>query len=106
MSKALPEHQLKIEGLLKELEKLQGQLNDLSVWASRTRARLEHSPEEPPPEVRSTPTLKLLLFFHVYIMCLYCYHKNGSKPGAQVGFLNWGGPSCQQMISTQQVILE
>ncbi|XP_072225563.1 dystrophin isoform X2 [Leuresthes tenuis] len=51
VSKALPEHQLKIEGLLKELEKLQGQLNDLSVWASSTRARLERSPEEPPPEL-------------------------------------------------------
>ncbi|XP_075333549.1 dystrophin isoform X3 [Odontesthes bonariensis] len=51
VSKALPEHQLNIEGLLKELEKLQGQLNDLSVWASSTRAKLEHSAEEPPPEL-------------------------------------------------------
>jgi len=24
---------------------------------------------------------------------------------AQIGFFNWGGPSCQQIISTQLVIL-
>uniref|UniRef100_A0A8D3EGG4 Dystrophin n=1 Tax=Scophthalmus maximus TaxID=52904 RepID=A0A8D3EGG4_SCOMX len=39
---ALPERQLQIEGLLRELEKLQAQLDDLSAWASSTRARLEH----------------------------------------------------------------
>uniref|UniRef100_A0A8D2ZD64 Dystrophin n=1 Tax=Scophthalmus maximus TaxID=52904 RepID=A0A8D2ZD64_SCOMX len=48
---ALPERQLQIEGLLRELEKLQAQLDDLSAWASSTRARLEHSPEEPPPRI-------------------------------------------------------
>lgn len=47
MSKALPERQLEIEGLLKELEKL----DDLSMWASRTRGKLEQSPEGPPPKV-------------------------------------------------------
>ncbi|XP_028281420.1 dystrophin isoform X2 [Parambassis ranga] len=47
VSKALPERQLEIEGLLKELEKL----DDLSVWASRTRANLEQSPEGPPPKL-------------------------------------------------------
>ncbi|XP_058478668.1 dystrophin isoform X3 [Solea solea] len=51
VSRALPERQLKIEGLLKELEKLQGQLDDLSAWASHTRANLEHSPEEPHPRI-------------------------------------------------------
>ncbi|XP_070787037.1 dystrophin-like [Enoplosus armatus] len=50
-SRALPERQLEIEGLLRELEKLQGQLDDLSAWASGTRAQLEHSPEEPPPRL-------------------------------------------------------
>ncbi|XP_068575388.1 dystrophin isoform X3 [Cebidichthys violaceus] len=47
-SKALPERQLEIEGLLRELEKFQGQLDGLSAWASSTRDKLEHSPEEPP----------------------------------------------------------
>uniref|UniRef100_A0A3B4V2S3 Dystrophin n=1 Tax=Seriola dumerili TaxID=41447 RepID=A0A3B4V2S3_SERDU len=47
----LPERQLEIEGLLRELEKLQGQVDDLSVWASSTRAKLEHSPEEPSPRI-------------------------------------------------------
>ncbi|XP_030010403.1 dystrophin isoform X7 [Sphaeramia orbicularis] len=51
VSKALPERQLELEGLLKELEKLQGQMDDLSAWASSTRAKLEHSPEEPPPRL-------------------------------------------------------
>ncbi|KAM7375197.1 hypothetical protein PAMA_014334 [Pampus argenteus] len=51
VSSALPERQLEIEGLLRELEKLQGQLDDLSAWASSTRARLEHSPEEPAPRL-------------------------------------------------------
>ncbi|TMS11567.1 Dystrophin [Larimichthys crocea] len=51
VSKALPERQLEIEGLLRELEKLQGQLDDLSGWASSTRAKLEHSSEEPPPRL-------------------------------------------------------
>ncbi|MEQ2188262.1 hypothetical protein GOODEAATRI_013214, partial [Goodea atripinnis] len=57
VSKALPERQLEIEGLLKELLKLQGQLEDVSAWASSTRTKLEHSPEEPPPNVQQ------LLFF-------------------------------------------
>uniref|UniRef100_A0A3Q1JKZ4 Dystrophin n=1 Tax=Anabas testudineus TaxID=64144 RepID=A0A3Q1JKZ4_ANATE len=51
VSRALPERQLEIEGLLKELEKLHGQLDDLSIWASSTRSRLEHSPEEPAPRI-------------------------------------------------------
>ncbi|XP_062301507.1 dystrophin isoform X2 [Scomber scombrus] len=51
VSKALPERQLEIEGLLKELEKLQGQLDDLSAWASNTRGTLEHSQEEPAPRL-------------------------------------------------------
>uniref|UniRef100_A0A3Q1I573 Dystrophin n=1 Tax=Anabas testudineus TaxID=64144 RepID=A0A3Q1I573_ANATE len=54
VSRALPERQLEIEGLLKELEKLHGQLDDLSIWASSTRSRLEHSPEEPAPRVGHT----------------------------------------------------
>lgn len=49
VSKALPERQLEIEGLLQELEKLQAQLDDLSAWASSTRAKLEQSPEQEPP---------------------------------------------------------
>ncbi|XP_054599029.1 dystrophin isoform X5 [Nothobranchius furzeri] len=48
VSRALPERQLEIEGLLRELMKLQGQMEGLSVWASNTRAKLENSPEEPP----------------------------------------------------------
>ncbi|KAK7893275.1 hypothetical protein WMY93_022427 [Mugilogobius chulae] len=48
VSKALPERQLEIEGLLKELEKLQAQLDDLSAWASSTRGKLEQSQDEPP----------------------------------------------------------
>ncbi|XP_039649481.1 dystrophin isoform X9 [Perca fluviatilis] len=51
VSKALPERQLEIEGLLRELEKFQGQLDVLSAWASSARAKLEHSPEEPPPRL-------------------------------------------------------
>ncbi|XP_041822402.1 dystrophin isoform X9 [Chelmon rostratus] len=51
VSRALPERQLEIEGLLRELEKLQAQLDDLSAWASGTRAKLESSPEEPPPRL-------------------------------------------------------
>uniref|UniRef100_A0A673BMN8 Dystrophin n=1 Tax=Sphaeramia orbicularis TaxID=375764 RepID=A0A673BMN8_9TELE len=57
VSKALPERQLELEGLLKELEKLQGQMDDLSAWASSTRAKLEHSPEEPPPRVNTPPSV-------------------------------------------------
>ncbi|XP_057685973.1 dystrophin isoform X3 [Corythoichthys intestinalis] len=48
VSKALPERQLEIECLLKELERLQAQLDYLSVWVSRSRTQLEHSPDEPP----------------------------------------------------------
>lgn len=51
VSKALPERQLEIEGLLRELEKLQGQVDDLSAWASATRAKLEQSQDEPPPRL-------------------------------------------------------
>ncbi|XP_026157166.1 dystrophin isoform X2 [Mastacembelus armatus] len=51
VSRALPERQWEIEGLLRELQQLQGQLDDLSAWASSTRTKLEHSPEEPPPRV-------------------------------------------------------
>lgn len=51
VSKALPERQWEIEGLLKELERLQAQLDDLSAWASSTRTKLEQSPEEPPPRL-------------------------------------------------------
>ncbi|XP_054864358.1 dystrophin isoform X3 [Amphiprion ocellaris] len=51
VSKALPERQLEMERLLKELEKLQGQLGDLSAWASSTRAKLEQNPEHPPPRL-------------------------------------------------------
>ncbi|XP_034072729.1 dystrophin isoform X5 [Gymnodraco acuticeps] len=47
VSKALPERQLEIEALLRELEQLQGQLDSLSAWASITRAKLEQSPDEP-----------------------------------------------------------
>ncbi|KAF3857322.1 hypothetical protein F7725_009181 [Dissostichus mawsoni] len=47
VSKALPERQLEIEALLRELEQLQGQLDGLSGWASITRAKLEQSPDEP-----------------------------------------------------------
>ncbi|XP_051915019.1 dystrophin isoform X6 [Hippocampus zosterae] len=49
VSKALPERQLEIENLLKELDGLQVQLDYLSSWVFRTRTHLEHNPEEPPP---------------------------------------------------------
>ncbi|XP_038138063.1 dystrophin isoform X4 [Cyprinodon tularosa] len=58
VSKALPERQLEIEGLLKELLKVQGELEDLSAWASSTRAKLEQSPEEPPPRLIEDVQLK------------------------------------------------
>ncbi|XP_075905519.1 dystrophin isoform X3 [Nelusetta ayraudi] len=51
VSKALPERQLEMEGLLRELESLQAQLDELSAWASSTRARLENSTEEPPSQL-------------------------------------------------------
>ncbi|XP_034030182.1 dystrophin isoform X5 [Thalassophryne amazonica] len=58
VSKALPERHLEIEGFLKELEKLQGQLVDLAAWASTTRSRLEHSPEEVPPRLTEEVQVK------------------------------------------------
>ncbi|XP_054915286.1 dystrophin isoform X6 [Poeciliopsis prolifica] len=48
VSRALPERQQEIEALLKDLLKLHGELDDLSGWASSTRAKLEQSPQEPP----------------------------------------------------------
>ncbi|KAM6893658.1 dystrophin [Xenentodon cancila] len=48
VSNALPERKLELESLLKELMKIQGQLDGLSIWASRTRFKLEQSPEETP----------------------------------------------------------
>ncbi|XP_028324112.1 dystrophin isoform X3 [Gouania willdenowi] len=51
VSKALPERQLQIEGLLREWTRLQGQMDDLSAWASSTRTKLEQCPEEPPPRL-------------------------------------------------------
>lgn len=62
MSKALPERQLEIEGLLRELESLEGQLDDLAAWASSTRNQLEHSPEEPPPKVANTDRQLLFMY--------------------------------------------
>ncbi|XP_060923329.1 dystrophin-like [Limanda limanda] len=58
VSRALPERQLEIEGLLRELEMLQGQVDDLAAWASSTRTRLEHSPEEPPPRIMEEVQVK------------------------------------------------
>ncbi|XP_019712980.1 dystrophin-like [Hippocampus comes] len=49
VSKALPERQLEIENLLKELDGLQVQLDYLSSWVFRTRTHLERNPEEHPP---------------------------------------------------------
>ncbi|KAM6945421.1 LOW QUALITY PROTEIN: dystrophin-like [Aplochiton taeniatus] len=51
VSRDLPERQLEIESLLRELEGLQGQLEDLSAWASTTRTRLEENPEETDPKL-------------------------------------------------------
>ncbi|XP_061760711.1 dystrophin isoform X4 [Nerophis ophidion] len=48
VSKALPERALEIEILLRDLEGLQGQLDYLSGWTSKTRSHLEHTSEEPP----------------------------------------------------------
>ncbi|XP_076017960.1 dystrophin isoform X2 [Genypterus blacodes] len=56
VSKALPERHLELEGLLRELERLQRQLDDLSAWASSTRAKLEQ--EEPQPKVVKEVQLK------------------------------------------------
>ncbi|XP_062236415.1 dystrophin isoform X4 [Platichthys flesus] len=58
VSRALPERQLEIEGLLRELEMLQGQVDDLGAWASSTRTRLEQSPEEPPPRIMEEVQVK------------------------------------------------
>ncbi|CAL8307771.1 unnamed protein product [Merluccius merluccius] len=46
VSRDLPERQLEMEGLLRDLERLQGQLAELSAWASNTCTCLEHSPED------------------------------------------------------------
>lgn len=62
VSKALPERKLELESLLKELMKIQGQLGDLSIWASNTRAKLEQL-EEPPARVGNT------LFLHQNLNC-------------------------------------
>ena len=62
MSKALPERQLEIEVLLKEMENLQYQLDDLSAWASNTRVKLENTSEEPPQKVVFIFQQFLLLF--------------------------------------------
>lgn len=51
VSKALPQRQLEMEALLRELESLQAQLDQLCVWASSTRARLQDSGEELPNQV-------------------------------------------------------
>ncbi|XP_053728438.1 dystrophin isoform X6 [Synchiropus splendidus] len=51
VSKALPERQLELEGLLKELEAHHSQMNDLSAWVSATRAKLEQNPDDPPPRL-------------------------------------------------------
>ncbi|XP_030210304.1 dystrophin isoform X3 [Gadus morhua] len=51
VSRDLPEWQLEMEGLLRDLERLQGQLADLSAWAARARTRLESSPEELEPKL-------------------------------------------------------
>uniref|UniRef100_A0AAQ4PPR1 Dystrophin n=1 Tax=Gasterosteus aculeatus aculeatus TaxID=481459 RepID=A0AAQ4PPR1_GASAC len=52
VSEALPERQLELEALLRELEKLQAQLDALSAWAASCRERLQHGPEDPPARVR------------------------------------------------------
>ncbi|KAM3857230.1 dystrophin [Diretmus argenteus] len=51
VSKDLPERQLELESLLRELERLQEQMGDLSAWASSTRSKLEHSPEDVEPKL-------------------------------------------------------
>ncbi|XP_040028637.2 dystrophin isoform X7 [Gasterosteus aculeatus] len=48
VSEALPERQQELEALLRELEKLQAQLDALSAWAASCRERLQHGPEDPP----------------------------------------------------------
>ncbi|XP_004086056.1 dystrophin isoform X2 [Oryzias latipes] len=58
VSRALPERQQEIEALLRDLMKLRGRLEDLSAWAVNTRARLEQSPEEPPPRVMEEVQVK------------------------------------------------
>lgn len=48
---ALPERISEIERLLQELCMYQKQLNDLSLWASNTRTKLESSPDAVNAEV-------------------------------------------------------
>lgn len=60
VSKALPERQLEMEALLRELESLRAQLDELCVWASSTRTRLEDASEEPPTQVAETSGFVLL----------------------------------------------
>lgn len=66
MSRGLPERQLEIEGLLKDLEHLQGQMGELSAWATNTRTTLEQSPEEPPAKVGYISSKMILHLSFVY----------------------------------------
>ncbi|KAL2102193.1 hypothetical protein ACEWY4_001361 [Coilia grayii] len=58
VSVALPERVLEIEKLLQELGVYQRQLNDLSLWASKTRANLESNLDAVDPEIEEEVDMK------------------------------------------------
>ncbi|XP_063072868.1 dystrophin isoform X2 [Engraulis encrasicolus] len=66
VSVSLPERVLEIERLLQELGVYHGQLNDLSLWASKTRTTLESSPDAVDPRIeddvrKKSPEVKTCL---------------------------------------------
>lgn len=69
MSRELPEKQLQLEAMLRELTGLQQQLSDLCLWARTTRTSLEQGPEDLDPKVpQHTPSSTQqtgLFLFHV-----------------------------------------
>lgn len=72
VSRALPERRLEIEALLRELESLQGRLDELSAWASGARAKLEQSPEEPPPKVADVDDGGRCVV-RARLLCFHCF---------------------------------
>ena len=58
VSVALPERVSEIERLLRERGVYQKQLNELSLWASKTRTTLESNPDAVDPKVKIQHKIK------------------------------------------------